>query len=64
MLCLTPNQSMRHLASKHGADVKLVTGEVAATLTPLWPTSLSITQDLPGDINHLLAQHSVDRIRN
>lgn len=63
-LCLAPSQCMRPLASKHGADVKLVTEEVAAALTPLWPTPLSITQKLPGDINHLLAQHSADRIRN
>ena len=46
MNCLATNQRMRHLASKHSAQLHLTTGEVAATLTPSWPTPLSMAQEI------------------
>ncbi|MEX0306726.1 MAG: GNAT family N-acetyltransferase [Ruegeria sp.] len=49
MICLATNQRMRHLASKHSADLKLMTGEVAAKLTPHWPTPLSVAQEIAGE---------------
>lgn len=49
MICLATNQRMRHLASKHSADLNLMTGEVAATLTPAWPTPLSMAQEIAGE---------------
>ena len=46
MLCLATNKRMRYLASKHNAVLNLKTGEVAATLTPPWPTPLSMAQEI------------------
>ncbi|KIC44855.1 hypothetical protein RA28_17545 [Ruegeria sp. ANG-S4] len=49
MVCLATNQRMRHLACKHDADLQLMTGQVAATLTPPWPTPISMVQEIAGE---------------
>ncbi|GAA6161124.1 MULTISPECIES: GNAT family N-acetyltransferase [Ruegeria] len=55
MMCLATNQRMRRLASKHKADLKLVTGQVEATLTPPWPTPFSLVEEISGEY-HALAR--------
>ncbi len=49
MLCLATNQRMRHLAVKHSADLRLMTGQVEATLTTPWPTPISMVEELAGE---------------
>ncbi len=49
MLCLATNQKMRRLASKHDADLTLVTGQVEATLTTPWPTPFSLAEEISGE---------------
>ena len=49
MLCLATNQKMRRLASRHQADLTLLPGQVAATLTTPWPTPFSMAEELTGE---------------
>ncbi|WP_171121036.1 MULTISPECIES: GNAT family N-acetyltransferase [unclassified Ruegeria] len=55
MLCLATNQKMRRLAAKHKAELKLVTGQVEATLTTPWPSPFSLAEEISGEY-HALAR--------
>lgn len=55
LLCLATNQKMRRLAAKHDAELSLVTGQVAATLTAPWPTPLSVAEEISGEY-HAMAR--------
>ncbi len=55
MLCLATNQKMRRLAEKHDADLKLVTGQIQATLNAPWPTPLSVAEEISGEY-HAMAR--------
>ncbi len=55
MLCLATNQKMRRLAAKHDADLKLITGQIEATLTAPWPTPLSVAEEISGEY-HAMAR--------
>lgn len=68
MMCLATNQKMRRLAAKHDADLKLVTGQLEATLTAPWPTPLSVAEELSGEyhamVRAILSWPLSDRHRN
>ncbi len=49
MLCLATNQKMRRLATKHHAELKLITGQVEATLTTPWPSPFSLAEEISGE---------------
>lgn len=49
MLCLATNQKMRRLATKHQADLNLMTGQVEARLATPWPTPFSLAEEISGE---------------
>lgn len=55
MLCLTTNQKMRYLASKHKAELELLSGQIEASLTTPWPTPLTMAEEIAGEY-HAIAR--------
>ncbi|WP_170788441.1 GNAT family N-acetyltransferase [Ruegeria lacuscaerulensis] len=49
MLCLATNQKMRRLAAKHKAELKLITGQIEATLATPWPSPFSLAEEISGE---------------
>lgn len=49
MICLQENVRMRHLALKHDARLEFDGGSIEATLTPAWPTPVSVFEEVFGD---------------
>lgn len=54
MICLPENRRMQNLARKHRAVLDMQPGQVAARLTPPWPTPLSITEEMAGEYTALI----------